>query len=370
MTWSANKAVRIAGAGPAGLSAAITLARAGVPVEVHERGPRPGCRHHFDFQAIENWSSDEDVLAELRGLGLDLDMPRHPVRELHLMCGDDDVVRTKTERPLAYVVQRGPGAGTLDDALARLAARLAIPIRCHSKLDGTDADIWATGPSGATGIVAGYTFETNHPSVAVCLLDERYAPGGYVYLLVADGKGTLATVLLHSFERARACLDGARELVSGRFDLEMRRTRRFGGIGQFRGPSSSRDALSRPGEAGGFQDLLFGFGIRLALTTGHLAARSLIEDEGCEPQRRKIEEILRASMSNRLLFELGGTLGHRYLIRQAARRGPRAFLADWYRFGTTKAALYPLAKLWLRRRVRNHSESVARTLRSRVSAQA
>jgi len=52
-----------------------------------------------------------------------------------------------------------------------------------------------------------------------------------------------------------------------------------------------------------------------------------------------------------LLFDLGGALGHRFLIRQAARRGPRAFLADWYRFGTTKAALYPLARLWIGRRL-------------------
>lgn len=319
-------------------------------MEVHERGPCPGCRHHFDYQAIENWSSEQDALAQLEDLGLRLDMPRYPVRELCLMRGGSELVRTITDRPLAYVVQRGPGPGMLDDALARLARELAIPIRCHSKLDRKDADIWATGPSGATGIVAGYTFETDHRSLSLCLLGERYAPGGYVYLLVAGGRGTLATVLLHSFERARGCLEEARQLLVGRFDFPMDGVHRFGGIGQFRAPGPGTARISSPGEAGGYQDLLFGFGIRLALTTGHLAARSLLEGECLESERKKIEHVLRASMSNRLLFELGGTLSHRYLIRQATRRGPRAFLADWYRFGATKAALYPWAHLWMRHR--------------------
>ena len=349
---SLNRPVRVAGAGPAGLSAAITLARAGVSVEVHERGPRPGCRHHFDFQAIENWSSPDDVLELLHGLGLELAMPRHPIRELLLMRGERDVVRTTSDRPLGYLVQRGPGPDTLDDALQRQAEGLGISIHCGSKLAPADADIWATGPRAATGIVAGYTFETENAPLSLCLLDEGYAPGGYVYLLVADGKATLATVLLCSFERARACLEKASALLGERLHLDMRHVRRFGGIGQFRVPSRPGCDFSSPGEAGGFQDLLFGFGIRLALTTGHLAARSLLDGGGCQSQRREVEEILRASTCNRLLFDLGGRLGHRYLIRQAERRGPRTFLADLYRFGTTKAVLYPLARRWFRHRFR------------------
>ena len=97
---SFERPVRIAGAGPAGLSAAITLARAGFPVEVHERGPRPGCRHHFDYQAIENWSSNEDALERIDRLGLDLDLPSYPIHELCLMRGKGPFMRTSTERPL------------------------------------------------------------------------------------------------------------------------------------------------------------------------------------------------------------------------------------------------------------------------------
>jgi len=240
--------------------------------------------------------------------------------------------------------------------LARQARQLGVPILCGSKLDSSDADIWATGPRAATLIAAGYTFETEHDPVALGLLDNSCAPGGYAYVLVADGRGTLATVLARSFDRARPCLEKTRSVLTEKLGLDMRNLRRFGGIGQFRAPGSSRGPLSSPGEAGGFQDLLFGFGIRLALTTGHLSARSLIERKDLEQERRGVNRILRASMSNRLLLELGGTLGHRYLIREASRRGPRVFLADWYQFGVMKAALYPLARLWIRRRFANDRE--------------
>lgn len=66
-------AVGIVGAGPAGLACAIGLARAGYPVIVHEQHNAVGARFHGDFQGLENWSSDEDVLEEIarRGIGCD-----------------------------------------------------------------------------------------------------------------------------------------------------------------------------------------------------------------------------------------------------------------------------------------------------------
>lgn len=63
-----QKTISIAGAGPAGLTAAINLARAGYDVVVHEQHSDVGMCFSEDFQAIENWSSDEDLLATLAEL--------------------------------------------------------------------------------------------------------------------------------------------------------------------------------------------------------------------------------------------------------------------------------------------------------------
>ncbi len=54
--------VHIVGAGPASLVAAINLARARHEVIVHEQKSDVGLRFQGDFQGLENWSTEEDVL--------------------------------------------------------------------------------------------------------------------------------------------------------------------------------------------------------------------------------------------------------------------------------------------------------------------
>jgi hypothetical protein len=341
-----DRPVRIAGGGLSGLAAAITLARAGVEVEVYERRERPGSRHHFDLQGIENWSQERDVLERLGDFGLRPDCPLYPIRELHLLDGRRQGRVAASERPVAYLVQRGPGPGTLDDALWRMAESCGVRVRCRASLSRSEADIWAAGPPRATGIVCGYTFKTSHAPLAVCLLDEECAPGGYAYATLAGGEGTLAVVLLRSFRKARECLEKSREILVPRFGFSMENGKPFGGVGHFRFP---RGEGREVGEAGGFQDLLFGFGIYMALATGQLAARSLLEGVSYQRLwRRELSPVLKASVTNRLLFELGGSLGHRFLIHEAQRLGPQRFLARWYGYGLTKALLFPLARLWLR----------------------
>ncbi|HCA12595.1 MAG TPA: aminoacetone oxidase family FAD-binding enzyme, partial [Marinobacter adhaerens] len=69
MSDNRNGAVEIAGAGPAGLAAAITLARAGRSVIVHEARAEVGHRFKRDLQGLENWSTQQDALAVLQELG-------------------------------------------------------------------------------------------------------------------------------------------------------------------------------------------------------------------------------------------------------------------------------------------------------------
>lgn len=73
-------AVEIAGAGPAGLAAAITLAHAGRRVIVHEVHKEMGYRFGGDFQGLENWATREDVLSVLKNLGLTTDFTVVPGR--------------------------------------------------------------------------------------------------------------------------------------------------------------------------------------------------------------------------------------------------------------------------------------------------
>lgn len=56
-----RRPIRIAGAGPSGLAAAIVLARAGRDVEVHEAKRDVGTRFIGDLQIIEAASEREPV---------------------------------------------------------------------------------------------------------------------------------------------------------------------------------------------------------------------------------------------------------------------------------------------------------------------
>ncbi len=63
--------IEISGAGPAGLAAALTVTAAGQRARVYERRSDVGGRFHGDFQGLENWTTDIDVLEELASLGID-----------------------------------------------------------------------------------------------------------------------------------------------------------------------------------------------------------------------------------------------------------------------------------------------------------
>ena len=54
-----HDSIHIAGAGLAGLSAAIGLAQRGHRVEVFEKNADSGAARHSDWDAIENWTGQD-----------------------------------------------------------------------------------------------------------------------------------------------------------------------------------------------------------------------------------------------------------------------------------------------------------------------
>jgi flavin-dependent dehydrogenase len=95
------------------------------------------------------------------------------------------------------------------------------------------------------------------------------------YLLVNDGCGTVATCLFRDFHRERHYLERTVEFFREHAGLRWRTARRFGGSGNYgRVQGAAIGARLYVGEAAGFQDALFGFGLRYALISGHLAGRA------------------------------------------------------------------------------------------------
>ena len=115
-----SRPLRIAGAGPAGLSAAIVLARAGRAVEVHEARDRVGHRFIGDFQVLENSSEARDATELLQELGIKINFEFEPANDAVLFDHKLRARPVRSSRPYGYFLRRGPTDGTLDPLVHRV----------------------------------------------------------------------------------------------------------------------------------------------------------------------------------------------------------------------------------------------------------
>jgi flavin-dependent dehydrogenase len=340
------KTVTIAGAGPAGLSAAIHLRRSGVPVAVFERREAVGARFIGEWQVLESYSRKEDALAELRSMGIEPSFEHVPATWAHLVDDRGRKLEVKSRAPYGYFLRRGVEPLTLDRALEAQAKTLGAEIHYGQKLAPEEADIVATGPGPADGIAKEIAFRTTAPDRIEVIFDPDLAPGGYAYFFALSGWATLGLALLSGYGKLEAQFEKAvsRFQEIARFDIGKPRSG-YSYMNFFLHQSSERDRRLFAGEAGGFQDYLFGLGIRYALVSGHLAARSLVENVPFdELWRERLLSGMRSSLGARLLYESLGRHGLRQFVSRSARRDFREFLHFWARPSWWRLALRPLAE--------------------------
>src|SRR3989475_10210579 len=111
----------------------------------------------------------------------------------------------------------------------------------------------------------------------------------------------------------------------------MQNPRRFGGAGGFDVPQTGgRGDLLFVGEAAGFQDALWGFGMRYAMLSGTLAARSLVSGRLEDYDRlweKRLGGLLRTGVVNRYMSGKLGARGDRAPPRARDRAAaPRSVL--------------------------------------------
>ena len=96
------------------------------------------------------------------------------------------------------------------------------------------------------------------------------------------------------------------------------------------------------GEAAGFQDLRFGFGIRNALVSGILAARSIIENQSYDALwRARLSPYLQASLVNRAVYGRIGLAKRWFWHATGKHSRPDNFMRRLYNFSPIHKAIYP-----------------------------
>jgi len=254
---------------------------------------------------------------------------------------------------LFYVVERGPGMRTLDSALLAQALALGVDVRFNHRLANVDRPaIFATGPRAADAIAVGYHFKTDMADGCWVICDDDLAPEGYAYLLVMDGRGTVKSCMFTGFKQESMYVARTVEAFERLVGLRMNDPRAHGGVGNFRVPVSAYSGLHPTvGEQAGFQDTLWGFGMRYAIVSGVLAARSVLESSDYDVLwQREFGDLQRAGVVNRALFAAFGNRGYSWILRRQERSSDaRAFLSGFYRPNWARRALLP----WARRRYRS-----------------
>jgi flavin-dependent dehydrogenase len=308
-----QKQIDIIGAGLSGLTAAITLARHGYAVTVYEQHSDVGGRFNNDFQGLENWSSEVDILQELTAMGLRLNFVYAPYTDGLLLTPRGEIITVRSDKATFYLVSRGNAPETLDSGLKRQAEECGVILKFGRRIDTYQGRvIVATGPKGADIVASGITFETDAPDMAAIVFDDSVAPKGYGYLMIRQGKGTLATVLFRELRKARQYRTACIELFKNRLNVNIFSPRKFGGFGNFfLRKHQDRHNKLYVGEAAGFQDYLWGFGMRYAIRSGYLAARSIIDGTDYDTAwKHGLQPALETSLANRYLFEKLGQRGY------------------------------------------------------------
>ncbi len=345
--------VRVLGAGPSGLAAAITLARAGRDVEVFDSQTSVGSRFNGDLQGLENWSGKTDVLSMLASMDIDVNFDISPFS--HVTVGNGIMMRRLSFRkPLFYLIKRGPLSGSLDQGLKRQAIKAGARLRLGITIPKERADIIATGPrkSCVVGAVRGITFRTSSPDQAIVIANRKVAYRGYSYLLVTGGYGCMCTVVMKNLDAAEPCYQETRKLFYQMTGIETKDEKPVGGVGSF---SSAilpfMDGKKLVGEAAGLQDFMWGFGTRCAITSGFLAAKSIIHraDYGAMLRKAMIKHH-RSGVVNRFLWEAFSTRTPLFLHLAVRHPRPMGFLRSFHSFNTVQKLIYPVALPALRRR--------------------
>ena len=338
--------ITVVGAGPSGLACAIVLARGGAQVVVREWKDRVGHRFHDDFQGLENWTRATDVLEELAAVGIAADFEHHAFDRGAVFDPAGRRHEVRARRPLFYLLRRGEAEGTLDSALLAQARAAGAEVRFGDRVREFDgAGVLAAGPREAGVIAAGHVFETDMADGAWLALGHDVAPGGYAYLLVQGGRGTVASCMFTGFRGQARHVKAAEAFFRTHAGLTMRNPRAFGGYGDYRWPQSANQG-GHPviGEQAGFQAPLAGFGIRLAIRSGVLAAQSLLDGGDFTARwRAELGPGLKAGIVNRWLFNAAGEPGMRLALGRLARRDAGDLLRRAYDLSLLKRLALPIA---------------------------
>ena len=297
------KHVKILGAGIAGMSAANFLAQSGYRSTVYEKCSFVGGSRDGDYEGIENWIFSENVSDFIEKIGFnDKKIIKYPVDQFYVHTDSASPMLIKNNLPFFNLVKRGPTKDCIDYQLYKQCLKNNVRFVFDSNKPD-HIDIFATGSKKAAAYVNGINFETNAKNQSHLLLGSSFAPKGYAYMLIVNGEGTVATVFKINRIKNKSPLQRCINYFAAK-NVNFENIKYFGGKGSF---NYKKAKLTHPfsvGEVGGFQDLLFGFGMRFSMLSGVAASKMISGSKvAAHSDFKLLRKKMKLSFINRKLYE-------------------------------------------------------------------
>ena len=341
----------IIGAGPAGLTAAITAAKSGMDVSLYEKRADVGRRFNNDFQGLENWSLRIDTLEQFYSMGIEIDFEYSPCFKIINFDANGNKYVSESKVPFYYLIRRGSQAGSFDYALKYQAEKAGVKFHYGTTLQKLpNGGIVCIGPRSPDAIAVGYIFDTDMEDGAYSVFNDNLSAKGYAYLLVNQGRATLSTCLFQDFHNEQIYLEKTLKFFQDQLGFIMKNSRRFGGVVNFVLPKSAvKGRILYAGECAGFQDALYEFGIRYAVLSGYLAAKTIISNQPLSQYdaywKKYFGGQLKTALVNRYFFNMLGNKSYKRILHLIhSTLSTRDWLNRLYAPSIFKSLLYPWTK--------------------------
>ncbi len=294
--------IRIGGAGLSGLTAAINIAKAGFNVKVFEKNKN--LFNGSEICCFRNYDLKIDAIEELRKCGIKI-KPNGKVKRV-VKFSPNEKAEEYSKKPIFYLVWRGDENNSLEKQLYKQALDLGVEFVFGKAVKENEVDIVATGPKRTDIFAYGYIYKGIDIDKLYVVYNNLYSPKGYTYIVGLENKCMVCAV---SFDKKNF------KYIPVNFDLFLRKNeflrklvgkkkpikviKGFGNYDWIK--TAENNGRLYVGEAGFFQDPSKGFGMRYAIITGYLAAKSIITGERYDNLwKQKIQEELKRDLKRRI----------------------------------------------------------------------
>lgn len=314
--------LNIVGAGMSGLAAGLTLVKNGAKVTVYEQHKKVGLGCGHNVMAIRNYGLPYDQMDQFRILGLKLECTKPIYKIIKYAPSGRSMEVFSKDKPIFYAVMRGADSNaSWDHQLTQQFESEGGIIKTDEKKSLRFGDIIATRSVYSNFWCIGTEFkdvQVNDKTI-LFFMDNKYCPQGYIYLM-PWGKNEVSIaattynlncplpILFKNFLEKNKVISNILEGSTYMHD--------FGGTAYSNVPKSAKvNGKLFVGSAAGFLDSSRGFGIKYALISGVLAAKSINENLDYDKLWKNVfEKELLDSFSRRLILEKMGNSDYEKLI--------------------------------------------------------